>query len=469
MEELTRVQKTLLLQETVAAWRQQHNSSSSSINNKEKRISLEDDKIKLSPYQVQILNHFNGDKPLSHLLVNACAGSSKSTTQCEIITRLPRDSKKLYLVFNKANQEQMVEKLKNCENCTIQTFNSAGFSLLKQAYRCTSFGPPLYDRAKTLIRSYFLEEKQPEKNWQKDDVDRISVLTTLFNHCLTGALDFYNDKQLEAFFQSNLTYFPGLLHFDSVWSEVQLRWLVPHKLDELSMLYGETIKLPDILKTLHQEYLDSCTEEGQWGFDDQIYVPVVKNLRLAPSSSGGTTTTTTSYDYIFVDEAQDLNPLQIRLLWYNLKSANTVITIMGDTHQSIYSFRGSCGDTMKQLAALMNPVVMALPQSFRCPTEVVAFVNQQLPHIDIGAVDSAIKGSVVETEDETLFQGQLLFENEDLFMCATNAPLFEFLLKYTKTMNLRAAAAVSTVTTLKPNPIFWQKPIPEPLPPRVHF
>lgn len=72
------------------------------------------------------------------------------------------------------------------------------------------------------------------------------------------------------------------------------------------------------------------------------------------------------YDYVFIDEAQDLNPVLIGIVQRAVMPA----IIVGDDYQSIYSFRGA----MNAMSAFEGPVY-SLSQSFRFGPATAAIAN----------------------------------------------------------------------------------------------
>ena len=72
-----------------------------------------------------------------------------------------------------------------------------------------------------------------------------------------------------------------------------------------------------------------------------------------------------SYDFILVDEAQDTNPVVYEIL---LKSGKPLIAV-GDTNQKIYGFRNAM-DIMQDLKANHNADTLYLTNSFRFPQEI---------------------------------------------------------------------------------------------------
>ena len=78
-----------------------------------------------------------------------------------------------------------------------------------------------------------------------------------------------------------------------------------------------------------------------------------------------------SYDYIFIDEAQDLNPVLIGLI----QKSGIPAIIVGDPKQSIYAFRGA-----RNAMSSFDGPVLTLSQSFRFGPRIASAANWLLGH-----------------------------------------------------------------------------------------
>jgi DNA helicase II / ATP-dependent DNA helicase PcrA len=86
------------------------------------------------------------------------------------------------------------------------------------------------------------------------------------------------------------------------------------------------------------------------------------------------------FRHIFVDEAQDLNPLQARLLdsW---RSGRADMCLVGDPRQAIYGFNGSDPDMLGDVDKLLPGVRVArLTTNYRCTPQVVTAAAGALTH-----------------------------------------------------------------------------------------
>lgn len=91
------------------------------------------------------------------------------------------------------------------------------------------------------------------------------------------------------------------------------------------------------------------------------------------------------YKYIFIDEYQDVNPLQDSLMTM-LTGKDSTIFMVGDVKQSIYGFRGSSPewflnkyDTMKK--SKTNENVFDMNVNFRSSPTILNFINEVFSHL----------------------------------------------------------------------------------------
>ena len=82
------------------------------------------------------------------------------------------------------------------------------------------------------------------------------------------------------------------------------------------------------------------------------------------------------YNYVFVDEAQDLNYSQYVIINTLFSDKNTNICFVGDSNQSIYGFNGSSSKYMtKYFVDYYNPAIFELTKNFRSARLIVDFAN----------------------------------------------------------------------------------------------
>lgn len=139
-------------------------------------------------------------------------------------------------------------------------------------------------------------------------------------------------------------------------------------------------------------------------FDDQIYLPVVLNFDLP------------KYDWILVDEAQDLSPMQNALI---AKAAHedTRFLFVGDRRQAIYAFRGADHNSLSNIEKKFSTEIHPLSISYRCPKKVVELAKAVVPTIE--PFEHALEGEIEHLETYE----KLNFYAGSLVVCRSNAPL----------------------------------------------
>jgi len=98
---------------------------------------------------------------------------------------------------------------------------------------------------------------------------------------------------------------------------------------------------------------------------------------------------TPQYDHVFIDEGQDTNEIQYRLLDL-LWATGARMTFFGDDKQAIYGFRGACASAIEAIQRRYNAQTLPLTLTRRCPKLVVAEARRLVP--DYRAPDNAPDG-----------------------------------------------------------------------------
>lgn len=138
---------------------------------------------------------------------------------------------------------------------------------------------------------------------------------------------------------------------------------------------------PQIAINMAREVLTQSIDlayEGTIDFDDQVYMTVVANAPIR------------QYSIVFVDEAQDLSPLQHEILARCVGKGRLIA--VGDPHQSIYGFRGAAAQSIPMLVKRFNLERKRLTFSFRCGKSIIKKAQRYVPHIQAPA--AAAEGTV---------------------------------------------------------------------------
>lgn len=179
--------------------------------------------------------------------------------------------------------------------------------------------------------------------------------------------------------------------------------------DELVRDYDLELPSDDgFMEAAKEVWIRVTRDTSSIDYDDQWFLPVVKKLPVQ------------QYDWVFVDEAQDLSATQMQLL---MRIAPRVVAV-GDPRQSIYGFRGADPRAMTKLKEATGAKVLPLSICYRCPKEVVKKVNSVYPVVESapGASDGVV---------DTVPVKELLNVSKDSWvLCRCTAPLISQCLRF---------------------------------------
>lgn len=137
-------------------------------------------------------------------------------------------------------------------------------------------------------------------------------------------------------------------------------------------------------------------------FDDMlllVYNLFTTNVRIADLYRR-------NYDYICIDEAQDLNNAQYRLLRSLANEGYNNVMMVGDAKQSIYAFNGSSKEYMlKYFVADYNPKVFELAENYRSAREILSYANKIIPGANdemAAQIQGMCKEYPAQTEEEEI-------------------------------------------------------------------
>lgn len=146
-------------------------------------------------------------------------------------------------------------------------------------------------------------------------------------------------------------------------------------------------------------------------FSDQLYLTVLWNLPVDRK------------DWVFVDEAQDTNPIRRALVKRVLKPEGRLVAV-GDPKQSIYGFTGASIDAIDLIKLEWNCIELPLSVSYRCPRAIVTQAQILVPYIE--PAPGAAEGLVSNVTERQVFE---LLTKADAVLCRNNAPLVDFAYK----------------------------------------
>ena len=314
-----------------------------------------------------------------NILIKAYAGAGKTTTIVEAVKLLPADKQIMFLAFNKHIQVELKTKLPEHVRC--YTTYGLGMSALKRKY-----GDRIqFDEFKA---DKLIQKKS--KSWGLSEELKSEEEVSIYLN---------NIKKLCNLCRLTLTVNPKY---------------VPYVADRYDIPLTKPKDIKRVLKVL-----DTMTNDRKtFDYTDMIFLPAVDNsIWFFPQ------------DYVFVDEVQDLNRCQIRIIEKVLKKNRTTkklegrLIAVGDFFQGIYGFNAADERSFEWFEKFPKTKVLPLSVSFRCSKKVIEKAQEIVP--EIKALPDAPEGSVRD--------GNVLEEAQsgDFVLCRTTMPLvslfFQFL------------------------------------------
>lgn len=194
---------------------------------------------------------------------------------------------------------------------------------------------------------------------------------------------------------------------------------------------------PDCRQFIMDEYMSELNGCKKLDFDDFAN----KALEVFDTYKGLLERFRSAYEYILIDEFQDINPVQYKVIKEVAKPLNNIF-VVGDDDQSIYGFRGSEPSIMRQFAEdypLAKCVLLDV--NYRCSEEVLQYAlkciddNQNRIHKDLCAERGQIEPvKIVAAPDKTAMGREIVGAiknhsgklSEIAIICRTNAGLDEY-------------------------------------------
>ena len=297
-----------------------------------------------------------------NIVVNATAGSGKTRTIQEFIRQLQGVSW-VYLVFNKKNQVEAQEKFGDIIGGSVSTFHS--FCLngpIRSAY-----GKVRIDDRK--VRNILRDISDYDEEGELWPI--VNKVVGLVKNTLCGT------------------------------TNADLLDMCNHYAVDLNDSADGVFDLVRFVLDIDAE--DTTTVD----FDDMIWLTAINNLPVS------------QFDYVLVDETQDLNAAQIHLV-LRLRKPDGMTIAIGDTNQAIYGFRGADADAMDKVIESLDARVLPLSLCYRNPKSVVRLVNDTFPNIAHECLPNAPEGEVGSVHVDHLMSH---VQEGDMVICRTNAPL----------------------------------------------
>lgn len=319
--------------------------------------------FKPSTYQQDILDFFLNN-PQSNMLVNALAGSGKSTTACMLSEHSKTSD--LYIAFNASVVEEFKKKIKNPKT-KVMTMHSLAYSIMlynvEQESKDSGEKPKGFGSQRSK-RTVSLDNFKPHK---------------ILDEEITKHYGRYIEFAKRVFLKDNYVNLYNLcrLTLTDMSSNKDVSRLIDDHV--LFLYYGdECYSAPDIseitstLKILDTKSRQQFETQGVIDFTDMLWITFNKlkydNWEVPYWAL---------YTNIYCDEVQDFSNIQLNFLKF-IKRTKGRYVFIGDFHQAIYNFAGANAQAFNQIPKMFAPVeTFDLPICYRCAKSHLSRVNRE--------------------------------------------------------------------------------------------
>lgn len=329
-----------------------------------------------SKYQTAIFDFVQHGQ--GNAVIEAVAGSGKSTTAIKCLDYINQNEKVLLTAFNKEIVKELSDKVGKRKHTTISTIHSIGFSILLSNY----YGVINKDLKKYKYESYIRKNIYELSDYYYTKLDKKEKEKYLKNiNDLVNLGRSYMCENID-----DMSFIENKYSKDLYYNEKEIALKV--------MEWGKS----------NIEYID---------YGDMVWLPNALNCK--PTNS--------IYDWIICDECQDLSVAE-RMTLLRCTKMSTRMLFFGEELQCIYSFKGGDYRSFNELKKIPNTILLPLSISYRCSKKVVDFVKKFNKNIEPrdNATDGSVNFNVNINE----------IKDGDMVLCRNNAPLFQLYCDFAK-------------------------------------
>lgn len=350
-----------------------------------------------------------------HGIIDAVAGSGKTTTIIESASFLPNGSDILFCAFNRSIRKEIQLRFaqKRFDHVDVKTIHALGYDILRSNSYARKYiideskvskliGKLMYRNLKPILKRLMELNQIPIDPEDKSEEREQKNFTFAFKRILDNIFQKY---------RSTLAH-PSLEEFE----ELVLHFGIFNEIDtQREHFKKEVQQYFEANNILLQESNKAATKENIIDFTDMLYLP--KSLDLRPSKK---------YDFLFLDECQDLSKAQLAIVLKYIKGNGRILAV-GDPKQSIYGFTGADAKSFINIKEVLQKLQhakvgvdlqnLSLSSCFRCPDEVIELAK--VYRDDIKPFQSK-KGEVIHLNHEQVLD---YLKPKDLVICRVKAPI----------------------------------------------
>lgn len=337
----------------------------------EKQEYMPQPEKKWSKYQLAIFDFVKSlpANPGLNGVIEAVAGSGKTTVLVKALEFTPTDAQVAFLAFNKHIADELKERVP--PHVYASTLHSLCYANIRAA-----LGNVTVDENKVghILRNNKKSARGRIAEVMEESHSEIVKIVSLLKNLLLEPTD------------ENMAYITD-------------RYGIATNGDEDYVFIAA--------RDVYHQSLNQIKQQKVIDYDDMIFACASDSVNIQCRK----------FDYIFGDEWQDMNHSQ-QVVVLKSVAKNGHIVVVGDRKQSIYGFRGADVNAIPATIEKLNATVLPLSICYRCPKSHIELAKQLVPQIEWS--DTAITGEVKRMDVEKALE---YMKDGDMVICRTNAPL----------------------------------------------
>lgn len=315
----------------------------------------------------------------SNIIINAVAGSGKTSTLIALLNMIPANKKIIFIAFNREIMKEL--KRKAPSHVEVKTIHSFGLNECRFKYGRGKSNDEFIQHTK--VQNHIMKYASiwfPSVGLPEDKFETKEELNSYLNTM---------EKLIDMF-----------------------RMCLPQSPEEVQ----ELIQKFDIrcyngeLEHAKEVFIELRKDKSCIDFIDMIYMPAIGDWRLK------------QYDYVLTDESQDFNRCQHAIIKKMVNPNGGRLIAVGDPYQAIYGFAGADQNSFNNLKTLFpNTVELPLSVCYRCDNAIIEHAQKIMP--TILPRENAGSGYVGRGSVNNVKSG-------DFVLCRNTRPLVSLCMKY---------------------------------------
>lgn len=255
-------------------------------------------------------------------VVLASAGSGKTTTIVNGLKLLPKKNNSIFIAFNGATVKELAKRIPTATRTS--TIHGLGWQSMLKHYRKAEF--------------------------------KMNKITDLCYKLFS--------KNTKFFYIMTVSKVVDLMRLNMAFDPIDLLLLMEkHNI----AIPTERNFIEDCIAVLYA----SIDSRREFDFTDMVFIPALNDDLKLPQ-----------YDYVFIDECQDLNAAQ-QMIFKRLLKKDSRFVAVGDQNQAIYGFAGSDTESFQNLTDEPNTILLPLSICYRCSRAIVEKAKLVVPSIEV--------------------------------------------------------------------------------------